>query len=615
MGIYKGAPFTEISEKASRRTALRRYAHITDIFWLYTVFALLTKSIMLLGLTLDQLHTTVLFTDAWRVAYKHFAFYLGFVMLPLAFAFLFKKKGRMGFLIIINLIISILYCADLWYFRAFNTMPTMNVLKETPNLNNLSDSIIGMMRPVDLVFVCDFLLLIPFAAFAGKAFGSARRRFVTFFIALAAALGLLSYIPLKLYASGVNVKSSLVYMYDSTVTSRNLSPLGYQMYSVYNSFSEGKTIQLSADEKNEISQWYEENKEDLPDNRYKGMFAGNNLLIIEIESLEKFVVNQKIDGQEITPNINRLLKNSLYFSDVHEQVHEGNTIDAEFIANTSLYPLIQGSTSFLYPYNNYENTLPKIMKRNGYYTSDIQPDEGSFWNWMILMKSLGFEKCLDHSAFKEDEAFGMGISDESFLKQVEPIIVKQKQPFYTFMITQSSHTPFNLPHRLRELKLPAALDDTYLGGYFQSVHYMDRHLGAFLEGLEKDGILDNTVVVLYGDHEGIHKYFPDSLEDISLEGDWWKDNHKQTPLIIYQPGLKAEEITTTGGEIDILPTVCYLMGIDGEEHEGTAMGRNLLNTGRSFAVLQGGDPKQEEHAKKGLTIADKIIRSNYFDNK
>ncbi|HEX2945846.1 MAG TPA: LTA synthase family protein [Clostridia bacterium] len=624
MEMYRGAPFTAIPDRVTAGTALRRGIHITDLFWLYTLAALFFKSIVLLGLTMDQLHTTILFNNAMNAANRNFPFYLGSVALLPAFAFLFKKKGRMWYLLILNLLVSILFCADLWYFRAFNTMPTMNILRETSNLNNLSGSIIGMMRPVDLAFVCDFILLVPFAVFAGKAYKSARRRIVTFILILAAAAGLLSYTPLKLYMSGMSsarVKNSIIYMYDSTVTSRNLSPLGYQLYSVYNFFNEGKTIKLSAGQKNEISQWYAANKETLPDNSYKGMFAGKNLLVIEVESLEKFVVNQKINGQEITPNINRLLKNSIYFTDVHEQVHEGNTIDAEFIANTSLYPLLQGSTSFLYPYNDYENTLPKIMGRNGYHTTDIQPDPGSFWNWMILMKSLGFEKCIDNSAFKTDQSFGMGISDESFLKQVEPLIVNQKQPFYTFMITQSTHTPYDLPYGLRELKLPGTLDNTYLGGYLQSIHYTDKYLGQFLDGLEKDGVLDNTVVVMYGDHEGIHKYFPDSLKDITgLEGEWWKDNKKQTPLIVYKPGMKPEEIATTGGEIDILPTVCNLMGIDSSEYEGTAMGRNLLNTDRSFAVLQGGeyvgpagDTEQAARATKGLDVADTIIRSNYFN--
>ena len=625
MDSYNNMTFESIPVSTQLKRTLRKGIHITDLLWLYTLFALSAKSVILLGLTLDQLHVSILLKDAWAVASRNFAFYLGSVLLPLSLAFLFKKKARWWFIILINLIVTILFCADLWYFRAFNTMPTMMVLKEGANLNNLSASIIGTMRKVDLVFIADFVFLIPIALLVKESFRTAQRRLVTFIIIFIAALGFLSYIPIKLFATGMDaryVKNRIIYMYDSTVTSQNLSPLGYQMYSIYTFFNEGKTVKLSPDEKNEVVQWYGAKKADLPDNQYKGMFKGQNLLIIEVESLEKFVVGRKIDGQEITPNINKLLKNSIYFSDVHEQVHEGNTIDAEFITNTSVYPLLQGSTSFLYPYNTHNDSLPRIMSRNGYYTSDIQPDEGSFWNWMVLMKSLGFNKCMDYSSFKTDEEFGMGISDENFLKQVEPVIVKQKQPFYTFMITQSSHTPFNLPYGLRELKLPADLDSTYLGGYLQSIHYMDKHLGIFLDSLQKDGILDNTVVVLYGDHEGIHKYFPDSLNKVELEGDWWQDNHKQTPLIVYQPGMKGEEIKTTGGEIDTLPTVCYLMGIDSGEFAGEAMGRNLLNTDQSFAVLQGGeyvgdssDPKQVEHAEKGLDIADMIIRGNYFDLK
>lgn len=622
MELLKSMSLKRISRSITLKESLQKNIHVTDILWLYTLCALLAKSIIFLGLTLDQLHTSILYKDAWSIACEHFAFYFGFIILPLSFAFLFKKKARLWFLIIINLFISILFCADLWYFRGFNTMPTLSVLKEGANLNNLTGSIIGTTRNIDIVFISDFLLLIPIALFVKKAYTNAQRRILTFLITMVVALGFLFYIPLKLYTSDKNVKNSIVYMYDSTVTSRNLSPLGYQMYSVYTFFNEGKAIKLSTEEKSDIAQWYAEKKVNLPDNKYKGMFAGKNLLVIEVESLEKFVVDQKINGQEITPNINKLLKNSIYFSDVHEQVHEGNTIDAEFITNTSIYPLIQGSTSFLYPYNTYKNSLPKIMKKSGYYTSDIQPDQGSFWNWMVLMKSLGFDKCVDNSPFHTDDEFGMGISDESFLKQLEPMIVKQKQPFFTFMITESSHTPFNLPSWLRELYLPSGLNYTYLGGYFQSIHYTDKHLGVFLNSLQKDGILDNTVVVLYGDHEGIHKYFPDSLKDINLPQDWWKDNHKQTPFIVYRPGLKGEEIKTTGGEVDILPTICYLMGIDDKEYTDTAMGRNLLNTDKSFAVLQGGayvgdskDPKQVEHDKKGLNIADMIIRSNYFNIK
>lgn len=595
---------------------------ITDVLWYYTLLVVFFKSIIFLGLTINQMHTAIAFKDAWRIAEKNFTFYFGFVFFLLSIAFLFKSRLRLWYLLIFNLFISVLFCIDLWYFRGFNTMPTLLLFKEGSNLNNMLDSILGMMRSIDIVFILDVILLIPAALAARKIYRYTPRNIFSFSMVFVVAFGFLLYTPINIYISGRNVKNSIVYMYDSTVTSRNLSPIGYHIYSIYTFFNEGGLLKLTEKDKDEIKQWFIDKKETLPDSKYKGLFAGKNILFIQVESLEKFVINQKINGQEITPNLNKLLKNSLFFSDVHEQVHEGNTADAELMGNTSVFPLKQGSTSFLYPYTSFNNSMPKIMQREGYFTSAIHPDEGSFWNWMVMLKSVGFEKCIDLASFKDDENIILGLSDGSFLSQLEPIIVKQKQPFYTFMVTLSSHTPFNIPYKFRELNLPSELEATYLGGYFQCIRYTDKHIGILLERLQKDGILDNTVVVIYGDHEGIHKYFPDSIQKIQPSQGWWLDNHKQTPLIVYQSNLKGEEIKTTGGEIDILPTISYLMGINEDEYTETAMGRNLLNTNKNFAVLQGGEyigdksnAQEVEHGVKGLDVADKIIRSNYFKGK
>jgi lipoteichoic acid synthase len=592
---------------------------ITDVLWYYTLLAVLLKTIIFLGFTFDNTHTSIVFGDAFSITFKHFAFYFGFDLFLLSFAFLLKNRARLWYLLSFNLFISVLFCIDLWYFRAFNTMPTLLVLGEGSNLNNLSGSILGMMRTIDLVFIFDVILLIPIAFIARNTYRKTHGRVLCFAFVFVFAIGFIIFIPLNLYYSGRNVKNNIFYRYDSTVTSQNLSPLGFHLYSIYTFFGEGDTLKLTSKDKTDIKQWFEEKKEELPDNKYKGMFAGQNLLIIQVESLEKFVINQKLDGQEITPNLNKLLKNSLYFSDVREQVHEGNTVDAELLENTSVFPLKQGATSFLYPYTFYNNSLPKIMQRKGYYTTVIHPDAGSFWNWMIMLKAIGFEKCVDVSSFNYDERIIMGLSDGSYLKQVEPMIVKQKQPFFNFMLTQTSHTPYTLPVKYQEIRLTPELRGTYLSGYIQCIHYTDKQIGILLDGLKKDGILNNTVVVIYGDHEGVHKYFPDKVQEIKPAEDWWLDNQKQTPLIIYQDKLQGEEIKTTGGEIDILPTISYLMGVDEKEYSETAMGRNLLKTNKSFAVLQGGEyvgdksnAKQVEHDIKGLDIADMIIRSNYF---
>lgn len=185
------------------------------------------------------------------------------------------------------------------------------------------------------------------------------------------------------------------------------------------------------------------------------------------------------------------------------------------------------------------------------------------------------------------------------------------------MITLSNHGPFDIPKEYRELQMEPSLDQTKLGGYFQSVHYTDKQIGIFLDSLDNEGLLDNTVVVIYGDHGGIHKYYNDELSGIQPQESWWMDYDKKVPFIIYKKGMSPRVVETTGAQIDILPTVAYLMGVNSQQYENTALGRNLLNTNRDFAVLADGtfvgrDTEFKEHASQGIDIADLLIQNNYF---
>lgn len=591
---------------------------LKNVLWIYTFLIILLKSIIFIGLTLDNLHTNVVFKLAYQIAWSRISFYGGFILLFLAFAFLLKNRSHVWYLLALNLVFSFLLLVDLWYFRGFNTMPTLHILRQGSNLNNLSDSILGMMHRNDLVFVFDIVLIFIYALLSKKIYSNMNRNIIMFTVLFVISACAVAYMPVKNMFASARDRKVIVYMYDSTVTCYNLSPIGYNVYSLYSFWKDTQTVDLTADKRKEINAWFDAKKENLPDNKYKGMFKGKNLIVMQIESLENFVINQKINGQEITPNLNKLLKNSIYFSDYHEQVNEGMSSDADLMANTSVYPIRQGSTFFRYPSTVY-NSLPKLLQSKGYSTTAIHPDSGSFWNWRVGLTNIGFQNCIDASQFNQDETIGLGISDASYFKQAEPMILKEKQPFYTFIVTLTSHTPFNLPVYLRELSLDQKLDQTTLGGYLQSAHYTDKQIGIFLDKLQKDGILDNSVVVIYGDHEGIHKYFPDIVKNFQPTESWWVDNNKKIPLIIYQNKMQGEEIKTIGGQVDLLPTVSYLMGIDEKDYANTAIGRNLLNTKKNFAVLSDGtylgdaaDEKSKAEAVKGLDMADIIIRSNYF---
>lgn len=592
--------------------------------WFYTVIALLVKSLLFLGFTNSIGNSSYSFKRIFWFA-PPVLVYICFIALFLSFSFLFKNKFQSWYLIIFNIIISFLIIMDLWYYRAFGSFISMYLLKETANLNNLSDSIFSMIKPVDMLFAADIIPIIFIMIIGRKKFYvDAKRSVLTFVLMFLISVSYICfdhYIVDVLHISELGRAELFRVCWAPNQTMSNLSPIGYHIYDIYNFAQDSKPLVLTAQDKKDINSWFESKKENIPDNEYKGMFKGKNLMIIQVESLENFVIGQKINGQEITPNLNKLLGNSLYFPDYYEQVYNGTSSDADLMTNTSIYPVRRGSTFFRYPGNTY-NSLPKLMQGMGYSTLAVHPDNASYWNWMPALKSIGFQRCIDASYFDQSETIGMGISDGSYLRQVEPLVEKQKQPFYMFLVTLTSHAPFNLPQQYRELKLDPALDKTKLGGYFQSMHYTDKQLGIFIDKLQKSGVLNNTVIALYGDHCGIHKFYQQEVDQIQPSQSWWLDNHHHIPLIIYQKNLKGKTVSTIGGEIDLMPTISYLMGIDESKYADTTMGRNLLKTNKNFAVLADGkyvgtaaSSKEKNNSIQGLDIANKIIESNYFKNK
>ncbi|SMC29120.1 Phosphoglycerol transferase MdoB [Clostridium acidisoli DSM 12555] len=618
--------FNNTKEYSYRDKVIELLKKVTEILpksklFYYTILILFAKSLIVIG---DVYYENPTFKQAITAYTKisHVYIYIYFIMLFVAFSYLFKNRAHMWFLIIINIVFSILFIADVWYYRGFSALPTLYSLKETGNLDNLSDAVISLIHKSDILFIIDFFILIPFSIINKKMYKDHSRNVILFVILFILSATYTIYVPfkvdnLKLYDKE---ESFFTIRWKPSITVCNASPIGYHYLDIYNFFKDSKRLILSKTDKKEIKTWFDaKNENNLPDNQYKGMFKGKNLLVIQVESLENFVVGKSVNGQEITPNINKLLNNSLYFNNYNEEVNEGTTSDAELMTNTSIYPVRTGSTFFRYPDNKYYNSMPKILQRQGYFTQAIHPDKGSYWNWMPALSSIGFQKCIDASKFNIDETIGLGLSDASFLRQAAPIIEKNKQPYYNFMITLTSHSPFDLPKKYRELKIDSGLDKSHLGGYLQSVHYTDKQIGIFLDKLRSSGDLKNTVVVLYGDHCGVHKYYQDEVPETKGVESWMIDNHKQIPLIIYNAALKKQEITTTGGEIDLMPTLLYLMGVDKKEYQNTAMGRNLLKTKESYAVWSNGqyigksdNKKQEQQAVDGLDIGDKLIRSDYF---
>jgi phosphoglycerol transferase MdoB-like AlkP superfamily enzyme len=593
-----------------------------NVVWYFTIFSLMCKTSLFLSLIPNSSASKIEFFKFFY-SNPHFSIFICFIVIFASLTFLFKGRQQLWFLFTLNFLVSFLLISDLWYYRGFGAFLSLHQFKQTSNLENLGDAILSMFRYIDLLFTID-LLVLTLVLFLKKELSRTNKRNVK----ISAVLMLVSILYITIFHYKVDIVEQgqkdilfrICWTPNQTIT--NLSPIGYHIYDSYMFYKESLPYKLKEEEKTEIDNWFLSKKENLPYNEYKSKFKGKNLIFIQIESLENFVLNQKINGQEITPNLNKLLKNSIYFSNFHEQVYYGTSSDADLLANTSVYPVRRGSTFFRYPSNTY-NSLPKLLEEQGYTTTAIHPDKGSYWNWMPALTSFGFDKCIDSNSFSLDETIGLGISDESFFRQVEPLIKAEKEPFYTFMVTLTSHGPFNIPDEYRYLELNSDLDKTYMGGYFQSVHYTDKQIGTFIDKLEKDGALDNTIIALYGDHCGVHKYYSEEVEKITSSEEWWLNNNMRIPFMIYSKDLKGEEIKINGGQIDILPTIAYILGIEEEKYIYSAMGRNLLNTKKDFAVLAnktiiGGldmTELEKQDALKGIDIADKIIQSNYFNSK
>ncbi|MDP4182982.1 MAG: LTA synthase family protein [Bacillota bacterium] len=592
---------------------------IAEMFFLFTFLAVTLKSAIFLGFVTGS-HTKIHLIkgfDSIRFPW----YFVFFILVILSICFLFKGKGRNLCLLVINIIVSLLFFMDILYFRAFGTFLNPHMLKEVGNLSNLSDSVISFTSPWDIFFFLDFPFFIVALVWFRKSFANQKIRLIAFLALFMISAGYLLHIPFITKVLGHDDK--MAYIFDVTwrpdLTLTRLSPIGYHLNDLIVYLNDCKKLSLSSKEVKDIKEWFEEKNEHLPDNKYMSMFKGKNLIYIQVESLENFVIGRKVYGQEITPNINKLLQNSLYFNEIEEQVNMGTSSDSDLMVNTSVYPVRRGSTFFRYPNNTY-NSMPVLMGKMGYSTLAIHPDKGSYWNWMEALKSIGFNRCIDASQFAQDDIIGLGLSDESYFKQVKPIIIKQKQPFYTFMVTLSSHSPFNLPKRLRTMSIPEKIDETKIGGYFQSVHYTDKQIGDFISALDKEGLLNNTVIALSGDHCGVHKFYQADITNMEEKEAWWSDNYNYVPFIIYSKGSKGEQISTRGGQIDFMPTLLYLMGANQKDYINTAMGRNLLNTKRDFAILANGnrvgniytDDKEKQSEIKGLELADTLIRSNYF---
>lgn len=318
---------------------------------------------------------------------------------------------------------------------------------------------------------------------------------------------------------------------------------------------------------------------------YNGVAAGKNVILIQTESLNDFVIGAEYNGQELTPNLNALLEeDTLYFNHFYSTTGVGNTSDAEFSALNGLYPNDERECYRLYVDNTFQG-LPWILRREGYGAYAFHGYIKTFWNRDEAYKTQGFQHYYSQEELDMTEVSGYGLTDKELFRQSVDILKKKEQPFFGFMITLTNHIPYELDESLATLTLKESDKGTTFGGYLQTVHYTDEAFGALITYLKEAGLYENTMIIIYGDHQGMNMETPSVKSKMSefLGKEYNYDEMLNVPLIIHIPGLgEAKTIDTVGGQVDILPTIANLMDV--EIGQPFVFGHDLLNAEEGFVA-------------------------------
>ena len=495
--------------------------------------------------------------------------------------FLFNKKRFIAF-IVLDLLLSILIFSDTVYFRYYNNPITIPVLVQIGLIGPLGESIMNLVKRRDiLIYFFDIPLMIAGAFFIYKA-GVSKIHIVKRLI-ISVLIVAISITSFKI-VYGYTKKGE--FPFDKNYVAKLLGIVYFHGADTSSFVKENILTKktLTQEEKTMLDNFYSAKGKQADNNNFKDFAKGKNILLVQSEALQDFLVNRTINGKEITPNLNKLIKESLYFDNIYYQAFGGKTSDAEFLSNTSLYPLSQGAVYLRYPGNMY-HSLPKIMKQQGYSTYSFHAYEPSYWNRAVMYRSLEYDTFHSKSSYKADEKAGWGVSDASFFRQSLDKLNMEK-PFLGLMVTLSSHYPFDY---FKDFEFDVGeFEGKFLGNYIKGENYADKCLGTLIEELKKRGMYDNTILVLYGDHYGIPK-LEAGKELVKFLGipdnDFEYQKLEKVPFLIHYPGLKnGETVSITGGQIDILPTLANIAGFEAPY----AMGKDLLNTDNGYALLRNG---------------------------
>lgn len=554
--------------------------------------------------------------DTTFASFSFFETYATKIIATLALAGVYALTRCRWAQIVVMALLDVLLVANLMYFRTYYSAIPASSYLEAGNLADFKASVTDSLRWADIVLP---LITIATAVMAFR-YKTTKRQPLTAVLKWWAA-------PLAGFAlllTGVNLcKGGFHKSLRSVRQSAYLCSADAPIFSVFGCIWYDITDAaepITPEKQAEIERWLASQPKHQPADSVTE--KRSNLLIVFAESLESWVLEKKVDGKEITPCLNRLLKekSTLYAPNVLTQVKGGRSIDAQLMICSGLLPLMSGTYSSLY-YDNTFYTLQKAMrglKHSRSYLLTI--DKVSTWNQGAVARSFGTDTIISYHDFKMTEAFGTHkrIGDASFFQQCREKIErgevwKPGESVYMQFVTYSGHAPFKLPDHLRTITFPASIPEK-AADYMTTAHYTDKAIGDFVAYLKTLPQYKETIVVIVGDHEGLASYRQELVGNPACRG--LVSDKQLTPFIVRNSpvGMRYDKFM---GQIDIYPTLLNLMQLDAYRWHG--LGQSILDprkqgvaVGSVMNVEGTGSDKEVERLKEAHTVSDYMLRYDWL---
>lgn len=351
-------------------------------------------------------------------------------------------------------------------------------------------------------------------------------------------------------------------------------------------------------------------------NEYTGVLKGKNLIFITAESFNFNILDKKL-----TPTLYKMSNEGLKFTNFYTPIYYASTSDGEYTNLTGLIPR-EGTWSYLSSIGNeFPYSYANVFEKENYKTYSYHNGVYDFYKRNEAMPSFGFDSYLGCGNGLENKInckLWPQSDDEMFRGTFEDY--KKDKHFVTYYMTISAHLSHNFKNndmaKKHEKQMENSSYSEAVRAYLSASIDLDKALSNLLESLSKNNILKDTVIVLVPDHYpyGLSENELKEFEDLKNPYDKYK-----TGLIIYNEDLEQKEITKYASNLDILPTLLNMYGV--EYNSKAIIGKDIMSNDdgivmfndRSFLTDKGYYSEKEEKFYGFSKVSDKYIKDKQIE--